>query len=142
MKPFLPFLLIPAVAMTGWGLSAYAPEGDTVSVPKIAAMEAPPSLGQSAATPKTDGPVRVRMHALLPPPVVPPRPAELAQRQPVPEVAAILIHGPRRVAQIDGVAMAIGESRGTYRIAAIEPDRVLFVQTDLGRTRWVPVTDR
>ncbi|MFW2357544.1 hypothetical protein [Hydrogenophaga sp.] len=142
MKPFLPFLLIPAVAMVGWGLAAYTPDGAMVAVPKISAMEAPPSLGQSAAAPKTDGPVRVRMHALLPPPVVPPRPEELAQRQPVPEVAAILIHGPRRVAQIDGVAMAIGESRGTYRITAIEPDRVLFVQTDLGRTRWVPVTDR
>jgi hypothetical protein len=142
MKPFLPFLLIPVVAMAGWGLAAYAPEGDVVSVPKIAAMEAPPSLGQSAATPKTDGPVRVRMHALLPPPVVLPKAEELAQRQPIPEVAAILIHGPRRVAQIDGMAMTIGESRGIYRIAAIEPDRVLFVQTDLGRTRWVPVTER
>jgi hypothetical protein len=142
MRAYLPFLLIPVVAMSGWGLASHAPEANAVSVPKIAAMEAPPSLGQTAATPNTAGPVRVRMHALLPSPVVSLRPEQLTLSQPIPEVAAILINDSRRVAQIDGVAMVIGETRGTYRIAAIEPGRVLFEQTDLRRSRWVPVTDR
>jgi hypothetical protein len=142
MKPFLPFLLIPVVAMAGWGLADYiAPEGGSY-VPKIAAVEAPPSLGQSSVTPPTDGPIRVRMTALLPPPTVPGRLEEPKTQQAFPTVAAILVHGSRRVAQIDGIPMVIGESRGVYRIAAIEPDRVLFVQTVLGGKRWVPVADR
>ena len=141
MKAFLPFLLIPIIGMAGWGMASWVTPDETATVPTISAIDAPPSLGQPAVKPLTEGPVRVLMTALLPP-AVPVKPEVPSIRQPLPEVAAILIHGSRRVAQIDGMSMVVGESRGVYRVAAIEPDRVLFVQTPPGSTRWVSVTDR
>lgn len=142
MKPFIPFLLIPVVAVFGWGLAAWIPPGEGPVVPAITAMESPPLLGRPAAAAPTSGPVRVRMSALLPPASAPPIMADTSVRQSAPEVTAILVQGARRVAQIDGMPMVIGEARGVYRITAIEPDRVLFMQTLLGRSSWVSVTNR
>ena len=57
-----------------------------------------------------------------------------------PAVTAILIHGDRRVAQVDNTALAVGEGLGDFRVTAIEAERVLFENTSLGQLRWVPVT--
>lgn len=142
MKPFVPFLLIPVLATAGWTLSVYGPQSEELQIPKIAVLEAPPALGQAAVPPPAGPAVKVRMKALLPPTAVAVNPEDASLRQPLPAVTAILVHGTRRVAQIDGVPMVIGEARGVYRITAIEPARVLFTQTALGRTQWVQVTDR
>ncbi|MES2191269.1 MAG: hypothetical protein V4454_14195 [Pseudomonadota bacterium] len=139
MKHFLPFLLIPFLAAAGWGLASYSPEREEASFPQIAEIEEPPLLGQPPARPQTDGPVRVRMTALLPPATVAANPENPSLRQPEPRVSAILVDGSRRVAQIDGIALAVGESRGVYRVAVIESERVLFVQTVLGTKRWIQV---
>jgi hypothetical protein len=141
MKPFLPFLLIPLTAVAGWMLADSDPLAEGIYTPTITAIAAPPSIGNSVALPPTDGPIWVRMRALLPPPGTPVLRAD-GPPQATPEVTAIMIHGPRRVAQIDGIAMVVGEARGLYRIAAIEPNRVLFVQTALGLKRWIPVNDQ
>lgn len=142
MKPFLPYLLVPALAYAGWTLSQSLPTQAEVALPTVAKIDPPPELGLPIA-PAPDGPPeRVRMRALLPPASVPATSQRGELRQSMPAVDAILVNGARRVAHINGQPMAVGETLGSYRIAAIEPHRVLFVQTVMGKHQWVPVTDR
>jgi hypothetical protein len=67
---------------------------------------------------------------------------ELATQQPLPEVTAILMTGVQRMAQVNGQPMVIGESLGDFRLAEIEADQVMFVQTSLDTQRWVRLLDR
>lgn len=142
MKPFLPFLLVPALAYTGWTLSQHLPDATPLNPPTVSKLDPPPELGLPMAPPPDGAPVRVRMRALLPPAGVPTSSRNGELRQAMPAVDAILVNGARRVAQINGQPMAVGETLGSYRIAAIEPQRVLFVQTVMDKHQWVPVTDR
>ena len=62
--------------------------------------------------------------------------------QELPQVAAILVDGSRKVAQINGAALTVGESHGLYRVVAIENHRVQFDHPGLRQKRWVEVLDR
>jgi hypothetical protein len=140
MKPFLPFLLVPLLALGGWGLSALAPAPAVLTVPSVLTLNAPPTLGVALPPPPSDGPVYVSLQALLP--MTPNQTVELATQQPLPEVTAILMTGVQRMAQVNGQPMVIGESLGDFRLAEIEADQVMFVQTSLDTQRWVRLLDR
>jgi hypothetical protein len=140
MKPFLPFLLVPLLALGGWGLSALAPAPAVLTVPSVLTLNAPPPLGVALPPPPSDGPVYVSLQALLP--MTPSQTVELATQQPLPEVTAILMTGVQRMAQVNGQPMVIGESLGDFRLAEIEADQVMFVQTSLDTQRWVRLLDR
>jgi hypothetical protein len=140
MKPFLPFLLVPLLALGGWGLSALAPAPAVLTVPSVLTLNAPPPLGVALPPPPSDGPVYVSLQALLP--MTPSQTVELATQQPLPEVTAILMTGVQRMAQVNGQPMVIGERLGDFRLAEIEADQVMFVQTSLDTQRWVRLLDR
>lgn len=143
MKTFAPFLMVPVMGMAGWQLARLHVPSPAPDVPIIAALDAPPALGVTVPYTKDHAPVRVNMSALLPPRelVAPATTSASAPMQP-PAVTAILIHGERRVAQVAGAALSVGEGQGGYRVAAIEAERVLFENPSLGQRRWVPVTTR
>lgn len=145
MKPFLPFLLIPALSLGGWALSLYAPASERLSLPTVLALDAPPALG--VVVPANDGQaaVRVPVQVLLPAPVR----VAAARRvvgangpQDLPQVAAILVDGSRRVAQVQGLALTVGDRYGLYQVVAIETQRVQFDHPDLRQKRWVEVLER
>lgn len=145
MKTFAPFLLVPAMGLAGWQLSRLHEQPPEPKLPSVAPLDAPPALGVTAPYPKDRAPVRVSMEALLPiqelqRPAPPPPPPQPPTAPPPPTVTAILIHGELRVAQVAGMAMAVGEGVGGYRITAIEAERVLFENTSLGQLRWVSMT--
>ena len=139
MKAFASYLLLPVMALAGWLLSEFTPEAQPLSKPAMSPLEPPPALGVVVPARGDQGPVRVRVDALLSPsgqklgmghsPVEPP------------QVVAILVEGRRKVAQINGMPMTTGERVGNYRIAAIESHRVLFEHPSLRHKRWVSVTE-
>lgn len=141
MKAFLPYLMVPTLAAAGWGLSLVMPAPAALSLPGVLKLESPPALGVVMPATQDQGPVRVRVDALLP--AVAPKPAAAAAA-PVepPKVSAILIEGSRRVAQINGKAMVAGELHGSYRIVAIENHRVLFAHPALRQKLWVQVNEQ
>ncbi len=142
MKPFWPFLLVPALSLGGWGLSMYALSPERLSLPSVLALDAPPALGVVIPANDGQGPVRVPVDVLLPPVVRAPAPVRPVGPQELPQVAAILVDGPRKVAQINGAALTVGESHGLYRVVAIENHRVQFDHPGLRQKRWVEVLDR
>lgn len=144
MKTFMPFLMVPLMGVAGWQLSGLHAPPQSPPLPAVTALDTPPALGVTVPYPKDRAPVRVRMGALLPPPTPVPAPtvAAASTTPAPPAVTAILIHGERRVAQVAGTALVVGEGVSGYRVAAIEAERVLFENTSLGQQRWVPVTTR
>lgn len=142
MKPFWPFLLVPALSLGGWGLSMYALSPERLSLPSVLALDAPPALGVVIPANDGQGPVRVPVDVLLPPVVRAPAPVRPVGPQELPQVVAILVDGPRKVAQINGAALTVGESHGLYRVVAIENHRVQFDHPGLRQKRWVEVLDR
>jgi len=140
MKAFIPYLLVPVLATAGWVAGAWLPAPAGPTLPTATAIDAPPMLGVPVPPPPEGEPVRVHMKALLPPMGVPEasRPGDV--RQQPPRVNAILVDGARRVVQVDGEVLAVGERHGAYRVAAIETHRVLFVQTVLGQRQWIDVS--
>jgi len=142
MKPFLPFLLIPALSLGGWGLSMYGLTPERLALPAVMALDAPPALGVVIPANDAQGPVRVPVDVLLPPVVRTPIPVLPLGPQDLPKVAAILVDGSRKVAQINGAALTVGESHGLYRVVAIENHRVQFDHPGLRQKRWVEVLDR
>ena len=142
MKPFWPFLLVPALSLGGWGLSMYALSPERLSLPSVLALDAPPALGVVIPANDGQGPVRVPVDVLLPPVVRAPAPVRPVGPQELPQVVAILVDGPRKVAQINGAALTVGESHGLYRVVAIENHRVQFDHPGLRQKRWVEVLER
>jgi hypothetical protein len=149
MKPFLPFLLIPALSLGGWGLSMYGLTRERLALPAVLALDAPPALGVVVPANDAQQVVRVPVNVLLPPVVRAPAPAARAQTalrptgpQDVPQVAAILLDGSRKVAQVNGLALTVGESYGLYKVVAIESQRVQFDHPDLRQKHWVEVLER
>jgi hypothetical protein len=150
MKAFAPFLMIPALGLAGWWLAtAWAP-ADGLALPTPVRLEPPPALGVVIPPPMVDGPVQVKMDALLPPAAPPPvQPSARTPSTPLardsgewPVVQAILVDGTQRVAQVNGQAMVPGDWYGALRLAAIEPDRVLFEKPTSRQAVWVNVSDR
>jgi hypothetical protein len=144
MKPFLPFLLVPALSLGGWGISFYASAPDKLALPTVLALDAPPALGVVIPANDEQGPVRVPVDVLLPPVVraAPVKPRPVVVPLELPKVAAILVNGPRKVAQIHGAALTVGESHGLYRVVAIDNHRVQFEHPGLPQKTWVEVLDR
>ena len=147
MKTFLPFLLIPALSLGGWGLSMYGLTRERLALPAVLALDAPPALGVVVPANDAQQVVRVPVNVLLPPVVRAPAPrGQTALRptgpQDVPQVAAILLDGARKVAQVNGLALTVGESYGLYKVVAIESQRVQFDHPDLRQKRWVEVLER
>ena len=147
MKPFLPFLLIPALSLGGWGLSMYGLTRERLALPAVLALDAPPALGVVVPANDAQEVVRVPVNVLLPTVVRAPAPrGQTALRptgpQDVPQVAAILLDGARKVAQVNGLALTVGESYGLYKVVAIESQRVQFDHPDLQQKRWVEVLER
>lgn len=147
MKPFLPFLLIPALSLGGWGLSMYGLSPERLVLPAVLALDAPPALGVVVPANDAQEVVRVPVNVLLPPSVrVPAARGQTALRPPaspdVPHVAGILVDGARKVAQVNGQALTVGESYGLYKVVAIESQRVQFDHPDLRQKRWVEVLER
>jgi len=139
MKAFMPYLLVPALAAIGWVAGAWVPTPPAPQLPGVATVEAPPQLGVPVPAPPEGDPVRVHMRALLPPGGLPETSRVGERRQTPPRVNAILIDGKRRVAQVDGEVLAVGDRLGAYRVAAIETHRVLFVQTVVNQRHWIDV---
>ncbi|OYU12306.1 hypothetical protein [Limnohabitans sp. WS1] len=147
MKPFLPFLLIPALSLGGWGLSMYGLSPERLALPAVLALDAPPALGVVVPANDAQEVVRVPVNVLLPPSVRVPAPrGQTALRPPgppeVPLVAGILVDGSRKVAQVNGQALTVGESHGLFKVVAIESQRVQFDHPDLRQKRWVEVLER
>lgn len=144
MKPFLPFLLVPALSLGGWAISLYALTPERLALPAVLALDAPPALGVVIPANDAQGPVRVPVDVLLPPVVraAPVKPGAVAVPLALPKVAAILVDGPRQVAQIQGSALKVGESHGLFRVVAIENHRVQFDHPGLAHKAWVEVLDR
>ncbi len=144
MKPFLPFLLVPALSLGGWGISFYGSTPDKLALPTVLALDAPPALGVVIPANDEQGPVRVPVDVLLPPVVraAPVKPRPVVVTHELPKVAAILVDGPRKVAQIHGAALMVGDSHGLYRVVAIENHRVQFDHPGLPQKAWVEVLDR
>jgi hypothetical protein len=144
MKPFLPFLLVPALSLGGWAISLYALTPERLALPAVLALDAPPALGVVIPANDAQGPVRVPVDVLLPPVVraAPVKPGAVAVPLALPKVAAILVDGPRQVAQIQGTALKVGESHGLFRVVAIENHRVQFDHPGLAHKAWVEVLDR
>jgi len=141
MKAFLPFLLVPALGLGGWGFSAWAPSPDPLAMPSVLTLDAPPALGVALPAPPGSGAVSVSLDALLP--MQRNEVVQLAAEQAPPTVNAIVVIGNlQRLAQVNGTPMVIGESLDGFRVADIEAERVLFVQDAIGRQRWVPLNDR
>jgi hypothetical protein len=141
MKPFLPFLLIPALGLGGWGLSFYAMTAQPLQLPAVLALDAPPALGVVIPATESQAPVRVPVDVLLPAVVRPAPQLRAVAPQDFPKVSAILVEGPRKVAQINGAALQVGEKHGLYRVMAIESHRVQFDHPALRQRRWVNVSD-
>ena len=139
MKAFASFLLLPLMVLAGAFLTQVTPEAQPLQKPAMAALEAPPALGVVIPARGAQGPVRVRVDALLPP--VGQKPGAGTFVGDPPEVTAILVEGRRKVAQVNGMPMGTGDSVGSYRIAAIESHRVLFEHPALRQKRWVSVTE-
>lgn len=144
MRPFLPFLLVPALSLGGWGLSLYAMSPERLALPTVLALDAPPALGVVIPANDAQGPVRVPVDVLLPPVVraVPLKSGPLVGSLDLPKVAAILVDGPRKVAQVQGAALTVGESYGLFRVVAIENHRVQFDHPGLAHKAWVEVLER
>jgi hypothetical protein len=144
MKPFLPFLLVPALSLGGWAISHYALTPERLALPAVLALDAPPALGVVIPANDAQGPVRVPVDVLLPPVVraAPVKPRPVVVPLELPKVAAILVDGPRKVAQIHGAALKVGESHGLFRVVAIENHRVQFDHPGLAHKAWVEVLDR
>lgn len=140
MKPFLPFLLVPALCLSGWGLARYAAAPDSLILPKVLVLDAPPALGIVIPATDSQGSVRVPVDVLLPP-----NPGLVSKRarasEDLPKVSAILVEGQRKVAQINGMALSIGEAYGQYRVVAIEAQRVQFQHPGMLKKRWVSVNE-
>jgi hypothetical protein len=144
MRPFLPFLLVPALSLGGWGLSLYAMSPERLALPTVLALDAPPALGVVIPANDAQGPVRVPVDVLLPPVVraAPLKPRPVVGSLDLPKVAAILVDGPRKVAQVQGAALTVGESYGLFRVVAIENHRVQFDHPGLAHKAWVEVLER
>lgn len=144
MKPFLPFLLVPALSLCGWGVSLYGSTPDKLALPTVLALDAPPALGVVIPANDAQGPVRVPVDVLLPPVVrtAPVKTRPVVAPHELPKVAAILVDGPRKVAQIHGAALTVGDSHGLYRVVAIENHRVQFDHPGLPQKAWVELLDR
>lgn len=144
MKPFLPFLLVPALSLGGWAISHYALTPERLALPTVLALDAPPALGVVIPANDAQGPVRVPVDVLLPPVAraAPVKPRPVVVPLELPKVVAILVDGPRKVAQIHGAALKVGESHGLYRVVAIENHRVQFDHPSLPQKAWVEVMDR
>jgi len=140
MKVFAAFLLLPLMALAGWLLSQWSALPEGISKPSLAPLEAPPALGVVIPAQSDQGPVRVRVDALLPPTGSRAAPGQVFAVEP-PQVTAILVEGRHKVAQVNGQALGVGERSGQYRIAAIESQRVLFEHPALRDKRWVSVTE-
>ena len=85
MKPFLPFLLIPALSLGGWGLSMYGLSPERLALPAVLALDAPPALGVVVPANDAQEVVRVPVNVLLPPSVRVPAPrGQTALRPPGP----------------------------------------------------------
>ena len=144
MKPFLPFLLVPALSLGGWAISLYALTPERLALPAVLALDAPPALGVVIPANDAQGPVRVPVDVLLPPVVraAPVKPRAVVVPLAMPKVAAILVDGARQVAQIQGTALTVGESFGLFRVVAIENHRVQFDHPGLAHKAWVEVLER
>lgn len=144
MKPFLPFLLVPALSLGGWAISLYDLTPERLALPAVLALDAPPALGVVIPANDAQGPVRVPVDVLLPPVVraAPVKPGAVVVPLAMPKVAAILVDGARQVAQIQGTALTVGESFGLFRVVAIENHRVQFDHPGLAHKAWVEVLDR
>ena len=141
MKAFFPYLMVPTLAAAGWGLSILMPQPAALNLPAVLKLDSPPALGVVMhAVVQDQGPVQVRVDALLPAPVPKQRTAPVVTLEP-PKVSAILIEGPRKVAHIQGKAMVTGDRYGTYRIVTIESHRVLFEHPALRQKLWVQVNE-
>lgn len=140
MKVFAPYFLLPLLLVVGWLMNEFSPQAQHLAQPAMTALEAPPALGVVIPARGEQGPVRVRVDALLPPSGQKPGTRDSAVE--LPQVVAILVEGRRKVAQINGMAMTVGEHVGNYRIAAIESQRVLFEHPSLRHKRWVSVTEQ
>ena len=140
MKPFLPFLLVPVLCLSGWGLARIAASPDPLALPAVMALDAPPPLGIVIPAVDSKGSVRVPVDVLLPP-----DPSLLTKRtrarEDLPKVTAILVEGQRKVAQVNGMALSTGENYGLYRVVAIENHRVQFQHPGMLKKRWVSVNE-
>lgn len=140
MKPYLSFLLLPALGLAGWGLSTLVLSTNPMAMPALPSLDAPPPLGVALPPPPGDGPVTVSLSALLP--MLPSEVVHLARTQRLPQVNAILVIREQRLAQIDGLSMVVGDRLGELRIVGIEKDRVLFERTPPSDPLWVPLIER
>jgi len=140
MKPFLPYLLVPALGLAGWYMSSWVFAPPALTMPSVLSLDAPPALGVTVVPPTGDGPVSVSLDAFLP--MTPQAVVEAARQEEAPHVKAILLLGTQRFAQIGEVPMVVGDRVGHFRIARIEADSVLFEHLALGEHLWVPLNER
>jgi hypothetical protein len=140
MKPFLPYVMVPVLAMAGWGLSAWIAGPPALTLPSVVSLDAPPALGVTPISAAADGPVSVSLDAFLP--MAPQEVIAVAREEQPPRVKAILMLGSQRLAHIGEVPMTVGDRVGNFRIAGIEADKVLFEHTTLAEPVWVSLNER
>lgn len=141
MKPFLPFLLVPALGLGGWALSVTARPPAPLALPAVPTLTAPPALGVVIAG-STLPAANVPMEYLLPPATRKRPDGTPAVAPALPSVTAVLIDGNRSVAQVEGRPLSVGEHHGYFRVAAIESGRVLFEHPALREKRWIAISEK
>lgn len=146
MKAFVPFALVPVLALAAWSVADWLPPPDVPALPSVTTLDAPPALGVVMPdAPQDPQAVRVPMTALLPdPPAVVVSATNQRHTAPVtelkwPQVKAILVHDQRRAAWVNGQALAVGDQLGDVRVTAIDPARVQFEHVRLPLKQWVDV---
>ena len=143
MKQYLGFLLIPLALLSAFAWKYFVETESTVlSLPTVKTLKVP--LAPDSVQPvMRREPAHVDLRALMPYDVTPAQRAVVVNNKASMPfvVSAILVDGERRAVQIGTEMYQQGDTLANYKVARIEPMRVLLVGHGKGGERlWIDMT--
>ncbi len=143
MKAYWGFFLIPLALLAAFAWKYFVPvEGALLSLPTVTSLTVP--LAPDAVSPvMRREPARVDLRALMPYEVEPAQRTVVVDGKTVMPfiVSAILVDGDKRVVQIGSDMYQQGDTLADYKVARIEPMRVLLVgHGKSGERLWIDMT--
>ncbi len=143
MKAYWGFLLIPLALLSAFAWKHFVPvESAVLALPAVKTLMVPLSPDEVQPVMRRE-PAHVDLRALMPFDVAPAERAVVVNgkaKMPF-VVSAILVDGDRRVAQIGTEMYQQGDTLAEYKVARIEPMRVLLVGLGQGGERlWIDMT--